>query len=57
MDHVLSKKRKVAVHCHAGRGRTALVIAGYLMFKNNWSAQKAIQFFKSQREQSLEKKE
>lgn len=38
MDYVLSKKRKVAVHCHAGRGRTALVICGYLMFKNNWDA-------------------
>ena len=27
---------KIAVHCHAGKGRTALVICGYLMFKNNW---------------------
>lgn len=38
MDYALSKKRKIAVHCHAGKGRTALVITGYLMFKNKWTA-------------------
>jgi len=53
MDFVLSKKQKVAVHCHAGRGRTALVICGYLMFKNNWNANQTIKFFKSKRTDSL----
>ena len=34
MDLALGLNSKVAVHCHAGRGRTGLVICGYLMFKN-----------------------
>jgi len=38
MDFALGKEEKVAIHCHAGRGRTALVICGYLMFKNEWNA-------------------
>ena len=57
MEFVLNKKRKIAVHCHAGKGRTALVITGYLMFKNNWPAEKSIDFFKSKRDGSLGKKE
>lgn len=34
MDLAIGQDSKVAVHCHAGRGRTALLICGYLMFKN-----------------------
>lgn len=56
MDYVLSTKKKIAVHCHAGKGRTALVICGYLMFKNKWSSKKTIDFFRSKRKESLYKK-
>ena len=55
MDFALGKEKKVAIHCHAGRGRTALVICGYLMFKNEWSAQKSIEYFKERRTGSIKK--
>ena len=42
MNNALINDQKLAVHCHAGKGRTGLVICGYLMFKNNWSANKSI---------------
>ncbi len=56
MDIALRRDKKLAVHCHAGRGRTGLVICGYLMLKKNWSAQKSIDFFRSKRTHSLKKK-
>jgi len=34
MDMHIRKGEKVLVHCHAGKGRTALVIATYLMYAN-----------------------
>ena len=34
MDMHIRKGEKVLVHCHAGAGRTALVIATYLMYAN-----------------------
>ena len=57
MDFALGSEGKVAVHCHAGKGRTGLVICGYLMFKNEWSAIKAIEYFRERRDGSLKKKE
>ena len=33
MDFIISEQKgKVLVHCHAGQGRTALVIAAYLIY-------------------------
>lgn len=32
MDYVIKNGGKLLVHCHAGQGRTALVIGAYLMY-------------------------
>ena len=37
------------MHCHAGRGRTALVICCYLIYEKNFSAENAIKMFKEKR--------
>jgi len=33
MDQCLKNGNKVAVHCHAGRGRTGLIICAYLIYR------------------------
>jgi hypothetical protein len=48
--------KKVAVHCHAGRGRTGMIIAAWLIFAENYSAKDAIALFRSKRAKSLSKK-
>lgn len=55
MDFVLKKNCKVAVHCHAGKGRTGLVICAYLIYKRGFTAQQAVWLFKSKRLASLKK--
>ena len=32
MDYVIKSGGKILVHCHAGQGRTALVIGAYLIY-------------------------
>ena len=34
MDRIGKKGKRIFVHCHAGTGRTALVIASYLFYTN-----------------------
>jgi protein tyrosine phosphatase domain-containing protein 1 len=47
---------KILVHCHAGRGRTGIVIACFLVYRDKMTAQQAIDLFRSSREKtSLEK--
>ena len=48
LDFCLQGGAKVAVHCHAGRGRTALVICCYLVY-TGMSSDDAIQLFKKKR--------
>ncbi|RUS88627.1 hypothetical protein EGW08_003586, partial [Elysia chlorotica] len=48
---------KVAVHCHAGLGRTGLIIACYLIYNNRISARKAIQYVRSRRPGSIQTKQ
>jgi protein tyrosine phosphatase domain-containing protein 1 len=50
MDMHIGKGEKVLVHCHAGQGRTALVIAAYLLYKNICtSAEDSIKYIKDRR--------
>lgn len=49
LEFCLSQGNRVAVHCHAGRGRTALVICCYLIYAMNFSAIEAISLFREKR--------
>lgn len=42
ISFTLSQKKKVAIHCHAGLGRTGLIIACYLVYSKMFSANEAI---------------
>ena len=42
---IFNISQKVSVHCHAGRGRTGMVIAAWLMYNLSCSADKAIKYF------------
>lgn len=46
---------KISVHCHAGTGRTGLVIASWLIFKRNMTAREAKDLFRSKRSGGLSK--
>ncbi|XP_046353259.2 protein tyrosine phosphatase domain-containing protein 1-like [Haliotis rufescens] len=45
---------KVAVHCHAGLGRTGLMIACYLVFTNRELSTDAVQYVRSRRPNSVQ---
>ena len=49
------KKKKVLVHCHAGNGRTGIVIACYLMYTYNYDAEYAVKVLRSFRKKCIEK--
>lgn len=40
---------KVAIHCHAGHGRTGMVIAATLMFSNKMTAYQAVEVVRGSR--------
>ena len=46
---------KIAVHCHAGKGRTAVVVCAWLIYNDRMDASDAIKLFKSKRAGSLGK--
>lgn len=41
IKQALAQKRKVYVHCNAGRGRSAIVVICYMIQKHKWSASTA----------------
>ncbi|XP_030633339.1 protein tyrosine phosphatase domain-containing protein 1 [Chanos chanos] len=45
---------KMAVHCHAGLGRTGVLIACYLVFTSRMSADQAILFVRAKRPNSIQ---
>jgi protein-tyrosine phosphatase len=47
---------KVAVHCHAGYGRTGIAIACYLIYALNMGPMEAIKFIRSKRPGCVETK-
>ena len=56
MELALANNQKVAVHCHAGKGRTALVICAFLVYRREFTAQEAINLFKKNRHDSFNRK-
>jgi len=42
--------RKTFVHCRNGVSRSGLVVVAYLMFKNHWTRDEALEFVRSKRE-------
>ena len=53
MDMCIARGERVAVHCHAGRGRTGLIICSYFIYKEGMTADEAIKLFKSKRSGAL----
>lgn len=39
---IIQKRGRIAVHCHAGRGRTLMAIGSWLIFNDRMTAQKTI---------------
>ncbi|KAK6092180.1 hypothetical protein MT418_007426 [Batrachochytrium dendrobatidis] len=56
MAYALSNGSKIAVHCHAGLGRTGLSIACYLVYGENMPAETAILQVRSKRPLSVQTK-
>lgn len=55
MEHVTRVEgRKIAVHCHAGLGRTGLSIACFLVFTGSHSAADAIKEVRKYRRGSVQ---
>ena len=49
--------KNVLVHCHAGKGRTGIVIACYLIFKYHICAKEAAQIVRNERKGAIENKD
>jgi len=56
MSFSLANGDKVAVHCHAGRGRTCMIIAAWMIYNDNMSAKEAIRHVRSKRKDAIQKK-
>ncbi|KAI8820972.1 uncharacterized protein EV422DRAFT_528602 [Fimicolochytrium jonesii] len=54
MAHALEEGQKIAVHCHAGLGRTGLAIACYLVYGENMDSNTAIELVRTQRPLSVQ---
>ena len=50
INDVVSDREKILVHCHAGRSRSVVVVACYLMRKYILSRSKALSIIEAKRE-------
>ena len=48
------QQKKVLVHCHAGKGRTGVAVACYLIFKYDVNAEEAVKMVRSRRAKCIE---
>lgn len=48
---------KIAVHCHAGHGRTGMVIAAWMMYALGMSPSQAVDTVRSRRAKAVQSKE
>lgn len=53
IDYHLTNNNVVLVHCYAGRQRSAIVIAAYLIYKYNYSIDEAYQYILSKRSEAF----
>lgn len=53
IDKYLSENKAILVHCYAGRQRSAILIAAYLLYKYNYSIEKAYEFIISKRPEAF----
>lgn len=56
MSYLIGSGKKVAVHCHAGLGRTGLLIASYLIFDKHMTPEEAQQLVRLARPGSIQNK-
>src|SRR5262245_20638565 len=50
LEELVRESPPVFVHCHAGKGRSPLVVAGYLMKTRGFTATKALDFIGAKRD-------
>jgi protein tyrosine phosphatase domain-containing protein 1 len=57
MTHTIKHdKKKVFVHCHAGYGRTGIVLACYKVYNDNMTVDEAVRSIRASRPKCIEQK-
>ncbi len=56
MHSVKDKKKSVLVHCHAGYGRTGIVLACFIIYSSNKSVGEVVNEIRSIRRECIQKK-
>lgn len=52
---IVKKKKRVLVHCHAGYGRTGIIIACFLIYYHKYTTEEAVKYLRSYRSKCIEK--
>mmetsp|Transcript_30956 Transcript_30956/g.30605 ORF Transcript_30956/g.30605 Transcript_30956/m.30605 type:complete len:342 (+) Transcript_30956:2-1027(+) len=53
---IISKNEKLIIHCHAGYGRTGSAIAAHLIYSTNMNDIDAVEFVRSKRKKSIQRR-